>query len=245
VTNCDDSKFDIIMQPATVVCQQPMPVVSSQVEQHKKTLKNLGITEIVLCCIELVFGIVLIIWSGTPVDSGFGFSGIRFKVYLPSIGEGIWTSVLPLVAGILALKAGGAAPGIPVNRCMLQAHMALAILGCFGQFILMCIEITYSIATGNAYSDQQVFTAFLAIIAISSFINFIILIVSASYSCKLIPGCGCCGESEPPQIVQPIQPGQLVYVGNAPQVGYVGPQQPQQQQPPSYQQQETPMEKKP
>jgi len=153
----------------------------------------------------ILLGITLSAYSGIQMRHQWGNG--RYYVVLPTIGEGIWASVIPLVAGILAIKA--AAPGF--NKCLLQAHLALAIIGAFAHFVLMCIEITYCLA--SSVFGTGPFTALLAINAILSFVNFVLLIVSSSYTCLLMPGC-CKNES---QVVQMNQ-GQTVYVASGPPI---------------------------
>jgi len=150
----------------------------------------------------------------------------RFYVVLPTIGEGIWASIIPLVAGILAIKA--AAPGF--NKCLLQAHLALAIIGALGQFVLMCIEISFCLGSSWVFRAGP-FTAMLAINAILSFVNFVLLIVSSSYTCLLMPGC--CNDDE--QILQQNQ-GQVVYVASGAHVAMQQPGTVAQQQGMVYQQ---------
>jgi len=153
----------------------------------------------------ILLGITLSAYSGIQMRHQWGNG--RYYVVLPTIGEGIWASVIPLVAGILAIKA--AAPGF--NKCLLQAHLALAIIGAFGQFVLMCIEISYCLVSAAFYITP--YTHMLAIVAILSFVNFVLLIVSSSYNCCVMPGC-CNDES---QIVQHNH-GQMVYVASGAQV---------------------------
>lgn len=153
--------------------------------RKKNIVRNLGMCEIMVGTVCLITGIVVVVIAKTSDSEGYR-----------TIGEGIWAPIFGILAGVFGAMAGGKkSTGAKVN-----AHLGTGIIAALFAFILMCIDSRYSLESDESEDQQrkknQIYSYGVLGLAILSFINFVLLVVSTTYACCMLEGCICCCDIE-------------------------------------------------
>merc|ERR1712183_531059 len=118
-------------------------------------------------------------------------------------GKGIWCSVFPFIAGIFGIVAGKNAK----NQAKISLVMGFSIVGAIFSCLLVIIQPI--LLAYNLIFNHVGFLVVQIIISIVAFVNFILLIITASYSCCLSNSCCKNGNSvQAPQVVYVPYPNQ-------------------------------------
>jgi len=175
-------------QQAQIQIRQLPARKRTQAERIKKIssiVRTLGKTTVVLA--------VLLLGTGTaealvvPCEEVYDYRGYYvIGCYNASIGQAIWCSVIPLIAGIFGISIG--------SRSTSQQKVGLAmgfnIAGAITTSVLVIIQPIVAELTNNMVNKRnsvlyglQIFICFVACI------NLFMLVVSASYTCCLCETC--------------------------------------------------------
>ncbi|XP_078494816.1 uncharacterized protein LOC100182868 isoform X1 [Ciona intestinalis] len=195
--------------------------------RYKNVIMGLAITETILGVLSIVLGIVLVANKNevpVTVCHYYPVSTCRvlFTLYFPKSGEGLWTGVWVLIAGILGIFASRNRP----SSSVINAHMGLSITAAVFSLGQVVAGIVLAFYTANV-----VYLRTTIVLAAFGFISFVLCIVSASFGCPhhtvAIGSVSCCGagccetDGSNPQAVYVQQPPQQVVVSPGAQPGMV------------------------
>lgn len=173
-------------QPVTTV---HIPDYDAKRKRYKDRLSSLGVAEMVIGVICLVFGI-----ANISVIVGLGH-GDYYRNYfnLLLISPSIWCTVPLFVSGAL-----GVCSTKNPSVCMFNANLGAAIVSSFAALILFVFSLISAILVSII-----ILQAFHSILTAASFILFIVCIVHASHCCAAI----CCipWNQPPPAMYFPAQ----------------------------------------
>lgn len=131
-----------------------------------------------------------------------------------TIGEGLWGSIVPFIAGCLAMAAGGKES----SSKKLKAHLGLGIISSISSAAIFATSIIMNLMSNiyyhyETYEDEDRdelkgikrllvgFRIILGMVATISFINMILFVVSSSYTCRLMPSCSCYVIQQPQMMI--------------------------------------------
>jgi len=200
--------------------QVSIPNQNNSLNKVKKlggVIKGLGIASVVLSLTTLICGIAEISIRACINDyySLYYDHGCFFAI---SIKQGIWCSVFPLIAGIFGIVAGKNAK----NQAKISLVMGFSIVGAIFSSLLVILQPIF--LTINLDIWVPAWFALHIVITVVAFVNFVLLIVTASISCCL--SNSCCGNmstAAAPQIVyipHPNQPATTIVPTLSLQAGY-------------------------
>jgi len=201
--------------------QVSIPNQNSSLNKVKKlggVIKGLGIASIVLSLTTLICGIAEVsIRTCRTHYYSFGVFPEVSCFFSVSIGQGIWCSVFPLIAGIFGIVAGKSAK----SQAKISLVMGFSIVGAIFSSLLVILQPVF--LTINLFLGVPAIFALQIVITVVAFVNFVLLIVTASFSCCL--SNSCCGNTSTaaPQIVYipyPNQPATTIVPTLSLQPGY-------------------------
>uniref|UniRef100_F6WA40 Uncharacterized LOC100182868 n=2 Tax=Ciona intestinalis TaxID=7719 RepID=F6WA40_CIOIN len=188
--------------------------------RYKNVIMGLAITETILGVLSIVLGIVLVANKNeVPVRVCHSYPvytcHVLFTIYSPKAGEGLWTGIWVLIAGILGIFASRNRP----SSSVINAHMGLSITAAVFSAGQVAAGITLVFYTANVeYLRTSI------ALAAFGFISFVLCIVSASFCCPhhtvaigtlSCCGAGCCeSNGSDQQVVYVQQPPQQVVVSS-------------------------------
>lgn len=104
--------------------------------------------------------------------------------YQRSLGQGIWCSVIPIVAAILGLFSSSKSS----TKTQVKSLLGFSIVGAVSMCVMLIIE--FSLAFGRYDSMPSPFRSLQVVLGVAATIGAILLIILSSLSCSL-GGCSC------------------------------------------------------
>nr|CAB3262762.1 uncharacterized protein LOC100182868 [Phallusia mammillata] len=196
--------------------QQTSPQEGREAAKMKKILRGLGITEAVIGMICCIMGILLMAnvysqphyayvssyYYGSYPSYTSGYRSSLKRLYLVNLGEGLWSGIWILIAGILGAACGKKT----VTPCLLNSYLAFSIVASIFAINMFGINVPFAIIYSSPYQRYSFGVGVEGTLAFLSFTAFVICIVSACYCCcasmvitKSPSCCGtCCGSGIQP-----------------------------------------------
>jgi len=183
--------------PQVQISMPNQKIKEAKIKKLQAVIKRLGIGSVILSIIMFCGGIAEVAINPciTHGYSDYGYSNYRYPYYpyleddfqtclsAYTIGQGIWCSIFPLIAGIFGIVAGRNAK----NQAKIKLLMGFSIVGATFAFLLVVLQPIF--LTLNLFRNTPGLLAVQIIISSVAFVNFVLLIITTAYSFCL---SNCC-----------------------------------------------------